>query len=156
MTAISLEGTIQFLLIVSIFSLLLTLSIIDLRYKVVPDALTLPALILAFFVGDPWVSFQNGLLMMGGFTLLRLIASALTKKEAMGEADIIIGGIIGALLGLKLGLIAIYISAVIALMAIGIQKRGEEIPFIPFLTSGLITTWFFKTQILHMMGLLYN
>ena len=119
-----LANTLQALLIASVFALLLALSIIDLRYKAVPDALSLPALVLAFCTGDPLVSLQNGLLFMGAFAFLRFFISALAKKEVMGEADIIIAGIIGALLGIKLGLAAIYISAVIALSDLVLDVKG--------------------------------
>ena len=152
-----LANTLQALLIASVFALLLALSIIDLRYKAVPDALSLPALILSFCTGDPLVSLQNGLLFMGAFAFLRFFVSALAKKEVMGEADIIIAGIIGALLGIKLGLAAIYISAVIALIVFMIiRKKGYELAFIPFLASGLSLTWLFETQILHIMELIYE
>lgn len=152
-----LANTLQALLIASVFALLLALSIIDLRYKAVPDALSLPALVLAFCAGDPLVSLQNGLLFMGAFAFLRFFVSALAKKEVMGEADIIIAGIIGALLGIKLGLAAIYISAVIALIVFMIiRKKGYELAFIPFLASGLSLTWLFETPILHIMELIYE
>lgn len=152
-----LANTLQALLIASVFALLLALSIIDLRYKAVPDALSLPALVLAFCTGDPLVSLQNGLLFMGAFAFLRFFISALAKKEVMGEADIIIAGIIGALLGIKLGLAAIYISAVIALIIFMIiRKKGYELAFIPFLALGLLLTWLFETPILHIMELIYE
>jgi leader peptidase (prepilin peptidase)/N-methyltransferase len=152
-----LANTLQALLIASVFALLLALSIIDLRYKAVPDALSLPALILSFCTGDPLVSLQNGLLFMGAFAFLRFFISALAKKEVMGEADIIIAGIIGALLGIKLGLAAIYISAVIALIVFMIiRKKGYELAFIPFLALGLLLTWLFETPILHIMELIYE
>ncbi len=152
-----LTNTLQALLIASVFALLLALSIIDLRYKAVPDALSLPALVLAFCAGDPLVSLQNGLLFMGAFAFLRFFVSALAKKEVMGEADIIIAGIIGALLGIKLGLAAIYISAVIALIVFMIiRKKGYELAFIPFLALGLLLTWLFETPILHIMELIYE
>ncbi|WP_067175763.1 A24 family peptidase [Sulfurospirillum sp. UCH001] len=152
-----LANTLQALLIASVFALLLALSIIDLRYKAVPDALSLPALILSFCTGDPLVSLQNGLLFMGAFAFLRFFISALAKKEVMGEADIIIAGIIGALLGIKLGLVAIYISAVIALIIFMIiRKKGYELAFIPFLALGLLLTWLFETPILHIMELIYE
>ena len=152
-----LANTLQALLIASVFALLLALSIIDLRYKAVPDALSLPALVLAFCTGDPLVSLQNGLLFMGAFAFLRFFISALAKKEVMGEADIIIAGIIGALLGIKLGLAAIYISAVIALIVFMIiRKKGYELAFIPFLALGLLLTWLFETPILHIMELIYE
>lgn len=152
-----LQSLTQALLMGTIFALLLALSIIDLRYKAVPDALSLPALIIAFCTQDPLQSLQNGLLLMGAFTFLRFGISALAKKEVMGEADIIIAGIIGAVLGIKLGLVAIYISALIALVAFMIvRKKGYELPFIPFLALGLLLTWFFDLPILHVMEFMYE
>ncbi|MDD2382586.1 MAG: prepilin peptidase [Sulfurospirillaceae bacterium] len=144
------------LLLGAIFALLLALSLIDLRYKAVPDTLSLPALFLSFFVGSPLVSFQNALLFMGGFTLLRFSISSIMKKEVMGEADIIIAGIIGALLGIKLGCSSIYLSAIIALIAfVIVRKKGYELPFIPFLSLGLFITWLFDTEILSILGMIY-
>lgn len=152
-----LDNVTQALLIGSVFVLLLSLSIIDLRYKAVPDSLSLPALLIAFCTTSPLQSLQNGLLLMGAFTLLRFLVSAVAKKEVMGEADIIIAGIIGALLGIKLGLVAIYISAVIALIVFMIvRKKGYELPFIPFLAFGLLLTWFFDLPILHVMEFMYE
>lgn len=154
---VRLESITQALLIGSVFALLLALSIIDLRYKAVPDTLSIPVLLLAFCVGEPLQSLQNGLLFMGAFTLLRFLVSALLKKEAMGEADIIIAGIIGAILGIKLGFVAIYIAAVIALIVfVIVRKRGYALAFIPFLALGLLFTWLFDTPILHVMEFIYE
>lgn len=147
----------QALLIGTIFALLLSLSLIDLRYKAVPDMLSLPALFLSFGTNEPLLSLQNGLLFMGVFALLRMSLSSVLKKEVMGEADIIIAGIIGALLGIKLGFFAIYLSAVIALIAfMVVRKRGYELPFIPFLSFALLLTWLCKTPILTLLEIIYE
>lgn len=144
----------QALIVGSVLALVMALSIIDLRYKAVPDALSLPALLIAFCVHLPLESLQNGLLMMGAFTFLRFSISALAKKEVMGEADSIIAGIMGAMLGIKLAFVAIYISAVIALVVFVIVRKKElALPFIPFLFLGLLITWFFDLPILHVMEL---
>lgn len=151
------DSLVQGLMISIIFALLFALSIIDLRYKAVPDILSFPALFIAFATSEPLTSLQNGLLFMGGFALLRMLISSLMKREAMGEADIIIAGIIGALLGIKLGCTAIYISAVIALIAfMVVRKRGYELPFIPFLSLGLLITWIFDTHILTLLEAIYE
>ena len=140
-----------------IFSLLLALSIIDLRYKAVPDSLSLPALLLVVFTGDILLSMQDALLYAGGFALLRIVISFAMKKEAMGEADIIIAAIIGASLGTPLGLIAIYLSAIISLPAfLIVAKKGFELPFIPFLTLGLWITYLFDETFLFLIGQLYG
>ena len=151
------EDFVQSLLLGTIFALLLALSLIDLRYKAVPDALSLPALMLSFLTTNPLTSLEQGLLFMGGFTFLRFGLSYVLKKEVMGEADIIIAGIIGALLGVKLGLLAIYLSAVIALFAfMVVRKKGYELPFIPFLSAGLFIVWFWSDRALMLLGNLYE
>ena len=97
------------------------------------------------------------LILAGGFALLRIVVSWAVKREAMGEADIIIAGIIGATLGVELGLAAIYISAIIALIAFAIvSKKGYELPFIPFLTLGLFITWVFSSQLLQALRAIYG
>lgn len=140
-----------------LFSLLFALSIIDLRYKAVPDLVSFPALFISFFARDFLSSLSDALLFAGGFTLLRMIVSWIIKKEAMGEADIIIAAIIGATLGVNLGLSAIYISAIIALPAfLLVGKKGFQLPFIPFLTLGLFVTWLMDKYILDILDKIYG
>ncbi len=126
-----------------VFSLLLGLSLIDFRYKAVPDSLNLSALSLAV-VSSPFVlqNLVNALLFAGGFSLLRFYVSYFTKKEALGEADIMIAATIGAMVGLKLGAVAIFLSAVIALpVFIIIREKDFEVPFIPFLALALFIVY---------------
>ncbi|PID48385.1 MAG: prepilin peptidase [Proteobacteria bacterium] len=141
----------------TLFSALLALSVIDLRYKAVPDNLSIPTMLLAFFANPPLFTLKYGLLFAGGFALLRMIVSFLIKKEAMGEADIIIAAIIGSVLGLKLGLVAIYISALISLPIFFIvRKKDFELPFIPFLVLGLAISYAFDDQLLELLGKWYG
>jgi leader peptidase (prepilin peptidase)/N-methyltransferase len=151
------EDNIYFALINGIiFSLLLGLSVIDLRYKAVPDSLSLPTLILALAFPDVLLRLQYALLFAGGFALLRIFITAVIKKEAMGEADIIIAAIIGAMLGVSCGLFAIYLAALFALPAFFmVAKKGFELPFIPFLAIGLFIAYLFSSQILAFLKYLY-
>jgi len=151
------ENLIQAGILSLLFSALFALSIVDLRYKAVPDLISFPALFLSFFARGFLSSFHDALLFAGGFTLLRMIVSWIIKKEAMGEADIIIASIMGATLGINLGLGAIYLSALIALPAfLIVGKKGFQLPFIPFLTLGLFITWLFDKQILILMDKIYS
>lgn len=126
------------------FDLLLALSAIDYRYKMVPDSLNLGALSVALMSVSSFAQFgynaTNALLFAGGFSLLRFYVSYIIKKEAMGEADIMIAATMGALLGIKLGLVAIFLGAVLALPALLLTRdesdESKELPFIPFLAMG--------------------
>jgi len=147
----------QSIIISLVFDILLALSIIDFRYKAVPDSLNLLALTLAIFGGNILDSFTDALLFAGGFTLLRFYVSYIIKKEALGEADIMIAATMGAILGVKLGLFSIFLSAIIALPAfLIVGKKDIQLPFIPFLAMALFLTYIFNEQFSALIGELYK
>ena len=143
-SAMKLGVSVEAFAIALAFVLLLALSVIDYRYKMVPDSLNLAALTVAVLgvtsFGHLVHNFQNALLFAGGFTLLRFYLSYAIKKEAMGEADIMIAATMGAILGIPLALAAIFIGAVVALPALlltqGESEESKQLPFIPFLAMG--------------------
>ena len=141
-----------------VFATLLALSIIDFRFKEVPDSLNLLALTLSFASSMSIIeNFQNALLFAGGFTFLRFYVSYMVKKEAMGEADIMIAGTIGAMVGIKLGLVVIFLSALLAMPVFLIaNKRDLEVPFIPFLALALLIVYFFSDFFKNLLVVLYG
>ena len=164
------------------FTLLLALSVIDLRYKAVPDSINLLAALLALFSSPDIVqNLKNGLLVAGAMSMLRFFVSYYVSKkeelylkktlqsapwlksyypkyvmiEAMGEGDIIVGFTMGAILGVEATLVAIFLAALIALPASILNKalRGDrELPFIPFLAAGALLSFLFADQILGWIG----
>ena len=156
-TAYQSDSIVNALVFSTLFTMLLALSVIDLKYKAVPDSISIPALFVSLFVADFMVSLNDMLILAGGFALLRILVSWIIKKEAMGEADIIIAGIIGAVVGVELGLAAIYISALIALPVFMIvKKKGYELPFIPFLALGMYITWAFSSEVTTVLRMIYG
>ncbi len=141
-----------------VFALLLGLSIIDFRYKAVPDSLNLAALTLAIFSSSMILTnFSNALLFAGGFSLLRFYVSFVIKKEALGEADIMIAATIGAMVGVKMGLFTIFLSAIIAMpVFIYIKEKDYEVPFIPFLALALFLVYMFSDFFNDLWVLLYG
>jgi len=79
---------------------------------------------------------------------------AVIKKDALGEADIIIAGTMGALLGFPLALIAIYIAALLAIVP-AFFARGHMVPFVPFLGLGTWIAWVFDQPLLALWSRLY-
>jgi len=161
------------------FLMLLALSVIDLKYKMVPDSLNLLAIFFAIFgawnVSGVILNLQNALLFTGGFTLLRFTlsyyltssvfrAGIKTKTswnkhydrtpfmEAMGEGDIMVAATMGALLGVKLGLVAIFLSAILALpimlLLLNRPKEEQRVPFVPFLAIATFIVFLFDSQIM--------
>jgi leader peptidase (prepilin peptidase)/N-methyltransferase len=150
--------------IAMVFSLFLALSLIDFRYKMVPDSINLSALTFAIFsvtsIPDFVTHFTNALLFAGGFTLMRFYLSYAIKKEAMGEADIMIAATMGAILGIKLALVAIFLSAILALPALLLTRTEDEeslqLPFIPFLAIATLIVLMFDTQAALYLEALYG
>ena len=146
------------------FLLLLTLSVIDFYYKMVPDSLNLSALTLAvvsvFSLPMLMEHFTHALIFAGAFSLLRFYLSYVIKQEAMGEADIMIAATMGALLGVKLTLAAIFLSAVLALPAMLLLRNetdeSKQVPFIPFLAMATWVVFLFDTQVSAYIGGLYG
>ncbi|MEO1923327.1 MAG: prepilin peptidase [Nautiliaceae bacterium] len=143
-----------------VFATLLALSVIDLDYKAVPDSLNLLALTLAFFSSpDILENLKNALILMGGMSLIRFYISYLIKREAMGEGDIIVAGTMGAMLGIKLAVIAVFIASLIAIFP-SLYNRTKnsdlELPFIPFLALGTFITWYFDDFFLNLWSRLYG
>lgn len=157
------------LLVAFSFLMLLSLSMIDFKYKMVPDSLNLLALLFAIFgawsINGVILNFQNALLFAGGFTLLRFSLSyvltssarAEVKKtitpwtknyhpythiEAMGEGDIMVAATMGALLGVQLTLVAIFFSAVLALpVMLALRGRSAEEQRVPFVPFLALATF---------------
>lgn len=146
------------------FSFLLALSVIDYYTKMVPDSLNLLALTAAIAAATSFqgfaLNFQNALLTVGGFALLRFYLSYLIKKEALGEGDLMVAGTMGAMLGIKLTLMAIFTSAVLALPVMMLMRNETDeskmVPFVPFLALALFVVYIFDSAFINYWNSLYG
>ena len=146
------------------FSLcLLALTLIDMRHKIIPDPLTLPAVVIGFAASCFFSEIQHqsswtggalqslgGLLLGGGFLYAAGTAAEwLMKKEAMGGGDVKLLAAIGAILGWPGVVWTLFVSS-LAGSVIGVYlrfKHGEEtIPFGPYLALGAFLYLFVGPQ----------
>lgn len=156
------------------FILLLALSIIDIKFKAVPEILLFFAYIFALFaffdttklietlskMSFYGTKFVDSLILAGALTMIKTLASLWKNRnnngeilEVMGDGDTIIVALIGAILGAKLGLISVFLSAFLTIPFFiytnFIKKQQNfEMPLIPFLAFGLILTLIFCDEIL--------
>ncbi len=152
------------LMIVLSFSFLLALSVIDFYIKMVPDSLNLlamtTAMMAAMSVQGFIVNFQNTLLFVGGFALLRFYLSYFMKREALGEGDLMVAGTMGAMVGIQLGLMAIFVSALLALPVMLIMRNETDeskmVPYVPFLALALFLVYIFDFAFLEYWNSLYG
>lgn len=145
------------LMIGTLFIILLAMSIIDLRYTAAPDGLLYTSVVLALLYSFSIQGVIDAAIIAGIFTLLALIVSLIKRRFAMGSADIFIFVAMGAVLGLNLAFVAIFIAAVVSLPAFAIAaKKDYELPFIPFLSFGLFVVYSLEVQILEILNQIYG
>ncbi len=127
------------------FASLLALSMIDFDYMAVPDSVNVSALIFALIKPDFIHTALNALIASIGLYAAGRLASKLAKKDAMGSADVIVAGTMGALLGFPMFFAAIFLSALLALIP-SLIHREKGVPFVPFLTLGTLIIYIFDKE----------
>ncbi len=139
----------------TLISLLMIITVSDLKYMVIPDKILLVFFVLLsieriFFPLQPWWDSLVGAGL--GFTLLLLIA--VVSKGGMGGGDIKLYGVIGLVLGLQATIlsfmIATFLGAVIGILALASGKiqKGQPIPFGPFIVAGTLISYFYHEEII--------
>jgi leader peptidase (prepilin peptidase)/N-methyltransferase len=133
----------------------LALLAIDADFQILPDAITLPGIVvglaLSFFSlrRTPLEAALGAVLGAGGLYLLAFLYEKIAGQEGMGLGDVKMLGMIGALLG-PIGVLATILAASVSGSIIGIAlmlARGSDgkmrLPFGVFLALGSIAAWFF-------------
>lgn len=129
---------------------LLIVSCIDIAQTIIPNAITLPGIVVG--IGTSlWLTPVGGgnavvgVLLGGGlFLLMAVLSVVILQREGMGGGDIKLIAMIGAFLGWYAVLVAIFLGAVLGalvgtvLMLVRWQGRQEPVPFGPFLAIGAL------------------
>ena len=155
---------------VFIFSLLIVISVYDIRHKVIPDRLVYVYIFVSFLsifvnhlsIGSlfviPNISYIiAGPVLAAPFALLWLISKG--KWMGLGDAKLMLG--IGWMLGLSLGGAAIIlsfwigsiVSLVIMLFSNSKVTMKTEIPFAPFLILSTLIVFLFSIDILSLVSI---
>ena len=155
---------------------LLALAWIDLDTMILPNSLTQSGLVVGL-VFQSWLGYWQGnlsglatylftgiLSTVAGiwlFDSILIVGTLVMGKPAMGGGDPKLAGMIGAWLGwqglLLTGFLACAIGAIFGggAIAFGWLKKGQPIPFGPFLALGAILTVFFGDSLLSMYSKLF-
>jgi leader peptidase (prepilin peptidase)/N-methyltransferase len=144
-----------------LYSALIVVTGTDLSHQIIPDVITLPGIVIgllsAVFVLPLGIIDSLAGLLVGGGILWSLawISPFVFGKEGMGGGDIKMMGMVGAVMGWKAVLLAIMIGSLIGsivgggLIAAGMMRRDEYLPFGPFLAIGSIIALFFHEPLLN-------
>ena len=138
------------------FSMLLALSMIDIKYYAVPDSLNFAALLFALIQPDFFIHLTDAAFAAFGFWLLGFIVSKLAKKESLGEADIIVAATMAALLGFPAFFIAMFLAAILAIIP-SLLAKDTMVPFVPFLALATLISYLNKESLLNLLeGIIYG
>jgi len=127
------------------FAALLALVMIDFKYMAVPDNVNFAALIFALVQPEFLMALLYASIAAGGLYLIGLLSSLIARKQAMGGADVIVAGTMGALLGFPNFFIALFLSALLAMIP-ALIWRDKGVPFVPFLALATFIVYLYDTQ----------
>lgn len=133
-----------------IISALIVIFFADLKYHIIPDEATITIVIFSIITA----LLQGQILekTIGGIVLFLILYSLffITRGRGMGFGDVKYAAAMGLILGLKNGLIGIYLSfvlgGVVSILLILLNIRGlkSKIAFGPFLIFGTVVMWFWS------------
>ncbi len=144
------------------FSALMIASLIDLRFFIIPDIITLPGIALGL-ASSPFregITFTESLVgALFGFTIpfaIYIFYVKVRKMEGLGLGDVKLLTMVGSFAGLYGVLSALFLGSLIGLLFAFpsvLRNRNVQfvIPFGPFLSLGCFLGVLFKPQILNLL-----
>lgn len=144
----------EFVVASALLAALIAITVIDLEHQLIPDVITLPGVLtgLALNVATgrvSWLDSAIGIILAAGLFLAVILLSG----GGMGGGDLKLGAMLGAFLGWKAMLVALFVGVVcggalaIVLLASGRARRKDPIPFGPFLAAGGAVALFWGDRI---------
>jgi leader peptidase (prepilin peptidase)/N-methyltransferase len=127
------------------FAALFALVMIDFKYMAVPDNVNFAALVFALVQPNFLEAAMYAVIAAGGLYLIGWISSLIARREAMGGADVIVAGTMGALLGFPNFFAALFLSAILAVIP-SLINRENGVPFVPFLALATFIVYLYDTQ----------
>ncbi|MCX7846190.1 MAG: prepilin peptidase [Dictyoglomaceae bacterium] len=140
-------------------SFLMPIFFIDLEHMLIPDVIsisgTLIGIILAFFEGKLVESLKGSIIVGIILLLIYVFALIFYKKEGMGQGDIKLGLLLGSFLGIKLGLLTLFLGFILggifSIILIIFKRKNlkEYLPFGPFLIISGILSYFWGENLIN-------
>lgn len=142
----------MWIMIILIF-LTINIYVSDFKYYIILDDLLF--LISILVLGLKWyyfgfetflISLCSGILIFIFMMMIRFIGNKIFKKESIGGGDIKLATLFGFLLGLRLSIVSLVLGSFLAFpyaFYCSLSGKDQEIPFGPFLVTGLDFVFFF-------------
>lgn len=135
--------TADFVVASVLLAALIAITAIDLQHLLIPDVITVPGVLVGLVANITigrisWLESAVGIVLAGALFLTIILVS----RGGMGGGDLKLGAMLGAFLGWKALLLALFVAIVlggvvgIALLLSGLRGRKDAVPFGPFLALG--------------------
>ena len=156
----------EMIAVIIIIVLTTIIYVCDFKYYIILDGPLIIFSILILILKFVFFGFENfllslcsGILIFLFFYAIKLVGDKMFKTESLGGGDIKLSMFFGFAVGLRLGIIAIIIGSLLAFpVAIyySITNEKKEIPFGPFLATGLLIVFVFMEQINSFINILFK
>lgn len=137
-------------------SFLIVIFVYDLRWYLILDKVTIPAMVVAvvinLWLGFAWETLLIGMLIGLGFFALQF---AVSKGKWIGGGDLRLGALMGLMLGTRGVIVALFFSyiigAIFSLYLIATGKKGlkSQVPFGTFLAIGTLIALLWGDQVVN-------
>lgn len=151
------------MIILTILSLIIYVS--DFKYYVILDgplflfSIIILAMKFAFFGFETFlVSLCSGILIFIFMMIIRYIGNKIFKQESLGGGDIKLSMLFGFMLGIKLSIVSLVIGSFLAFpcaVYYSLTDKSREIPFGPFLVTGLYLVFVFMEPINRFLSIIF-
>ncbi len=158
--------SLQTLFIITFWSYLFIVTMIDIDHKLILDSISLFFFIIFIVLkaimvkGDILNNFLAGIIAFVVYLLIYLIAKKYYGREAFGLGDVFFIGVVGFCLGLRIAYFTMFFPFIVALVCISImflfgkrQSLDMEIPFAPFISLSAFILSIYGNQ---MFSLVFN
>ncbi|MCM1053777.1 MAG: A24 family peptidase [Ruminococcus sp.] len=154
----------EFLVSLIVTGLVISIFISDFKYMIILDSPLVISGLLVLIIRTYFFGFKNaglsllsGIVLFGFMLLIGFVGKKIFKKEALGGGDIKLALIIGIILNLRLGLVAIILSSILALpyaLTSVMLSNSREVPFGPFLIASMSLVFAFSDKFLNLLEFL--
>ncbi len=144
--------TVNSILYCAMISILITVSMIDMKHKIIPDSLNIAGAMAGIIFILVNKTYLTGII--GALTGFGLFVAIAILTNAMGGGDIKLMAALGLMFGLKgtlfITLFSFVIGAAVSLFLIVLKIKGrkDEIPFGPFISLSALIYIFFGFEII--------
>ena len=156
----------QTILSIIVSSVFMVTIISDAKYMIILDEILIAGVIcssIVYLLDTNLIGVANrfiyGLVLFSIMLLIKVFGDSTFKQESLGWGDIKLSFYVGLVLGVKLGIMYIFLGAFLALpyaLYQSIKKKGNVLPFGPFLVLAFIILFWNYDLVSNFISFLYR